>query len=454
MNNSKNKSRFWKDMFVFRKSNKIDSNQVGSNQIVSDEPPIAFPSNTFPSNTFPSNTFPSNTFLSNDPIKSCTIKSYVHARQYMNELEPLLGDIVEFLKKNNRMYTGIYELTDIDTLRNLIESYDTYLFLLYFHTTNDKPGYLIGIMMASMMTINVPEQNQPINQPINQSNKQKFALTYNLCVHDKVREKGVCMMLIRKGLQEAYANGILCGYYLEQKSISDCSVKVERWMRPINVQSALSHGYKFAMPKKSEKLKTKYAYSINKNPEFKVLRLTCDDIDITHRFLCGCKCKNESETGNETENDCDCGCKNECKNERNNNKLQWCPTVEEWSQIITMNVETPFHIVKVINSKREIQGIWVLQKKTIYIPETQCNSNVVHVAFEISKNQSLCLEAILWYVLNKMQSVDVMYMFQMGTLTREVLEKNKAVETGEMYLDFYNFINKQTLPKNIHLFLL
>jgi hypothetical protein len=127
----------------------------------------------------------------------------------------------------------------------------------------------------------------------------------------------------------------------------------------------------------------------------------------------------------------------------------------------TKNIENknkekiPFHVVMIVDSTDEIiRGIWILQEKTIYIPETQCYSNVVHVAYETSKDAVLCLEAILGYVLNEMQEIDVMYMFQMGTLTREVLEKNKAVETGEMYLDFYNFINNQTLPSNIHLFLL
>lgn len=376
-------SKFWKNMFVFRKSSPSSSNIIkGQNdKIISENEPEAFPLN----------------LIKTDDL---ILSSYIHTNTIIEKIEPFINEIVEFLKKNNCMYTGVYELIDYHCLKHLLSNTNAYLYILRYKKTNA----IMGIMLASMLSIG----------------DRTFALTYCLCIHRQLRNNGLCMMLIRTGLKDAHKNGVLCGYYLEPKPISDCAIKLERWMRPINVKSALSHGYNFVMPKKSEKLKTKYAYSINKNPKYKIKRSDFSDIKNTHEFILSFGSQN---------------------------RFQWTPTLEEWEKW-TINNEA-FQTLICYNNNEKIEGLFTLHIKQIFIPDTQCISNVVFVTYHLCLSANECLETLSHYVLTQLRDIDVMYLFESGQLTRQVLENNKAVETGEMYFDFYNY-HFNALAKDIN----
>ena len=143
------KSKYWKDMFVHR----MLDNPSG-NTVVSTDTPVDYEQ------------------------KYAGLEwecFYPFNQQVCDTIGP---NIIRFLNDNNQMYTGIYERVDIGLLQSLT-GLNTYVFLLRY-PASDK---IIGTMMASVFET---------------ATNTRFALVSYLCIHKKLRNKSLCMMLIRK----------------------------------------------------------------------------------------------------------------------------------------------------------------------------------------------------------------------------------------------------------------
>lgn len=384
----KKQNNYWKDMFIYKNdsSNAINALNAPLEQItISNDKPIDFPLNFAD--------------LSFEYYKSIT----------QSKMLELSQDIIQFTNDNNQVYTNVYERIDENLLISLC-SFDCYLFVLRYPKNNK----IMGLMIATMYDTNL---------------QHKFALTCYLCIHKRLRNKGLCMMLIRKALNVAYEDNIKCSYYLEETPFSDANIKLERWMRPINVTRALKNGYTFEMPNPKNKVKYSNAYSISSLDHDLLYSKIDNDIDLELAF------NYIQSTTNLVTN--------------NKKYLMWCPTKQELNDL---SKSKSFDILIIKNKKTEVLGLFILHKKQIFIPNTLTNSNVVFICYNNCNTVNLnsmnkCFNVVVWYCKNKLQDIDVLYSFDCGSLNKEVLSSNKAVETGEMYIDFYNF-DARSLNKN------
>ena len=109
-----------------------------------------------------------------------------------------------------------------------------------------------------------------------------------------------------------------------------------------------------------------------------------------------------------------------------------------------------FDTLILYDSKKCIQGLVTVQKKQIFIPESGCTAEITYIPYHIgqmstdlpTKQTSIAFQLLKATVLySKVVGADMMFIFENGLFTKNVIEENKAVPTGEMYIDFYNFSN-------------
>ena len=313
-------------------------------------------------------------------------------------------ELVKFVNKHNKVPTGIYELITPGFFKTFT-GIESYLGVIRYNKTNKIMGVMISLILNTTAL-----------------NTTKFALTTYLCVHTQLRKKGLCMMLIRKMIKEAHTNGMLCSYYLQASPFSQCALPVERWMRPINVTRALERGFEFIMPSDKNSIKYKHAYHIGNQLDngykYNVIKIN-KEINESYAFITLFNDRTDKPA------------------------ISWKPSKKEWK---TWCISDAMDTLLIKDRNGSIQGIVTLQKKQIYIPETDKLADLTFIPYHIALSESdhnQILNAAVIY--SKKLDMDMMFMFENGVFTRDVIIANKAGSTGEMYIDFYNFNNKLSI---------
>ena len=323
---------------------------------------------------------------------------------YTQELHDEISDeLIKFVNDNNRMYTGMYELISKDMLETFI-GLETHLLLLRYPKTNKIMGAMISIIVSTTAL-----------------KKTKFALTTYLCIHKKLRGNALCMMVIRNALKKAHSKGIFCSYYLQENPFSMNAISVERWMRPINVENALKDGFEFGMPPKHDRHKYKYAYLVSdklgKGYSYNI-------VETNKQILESFKFIYRSNTMKDR-----------------TDILSWIPTKKEWKSWCKSKVFDTL----VVSFEQEIIGVVTVQKKQIFIPETEKIVDLTFIPYHFANDdindndKKTILESAIIH--SKKLKMDMIFMFEGGIFSRLCLESNKAISTGEMYIDFYNYRN-------------
>lgn len=374
-------SQYWKDMFIVNTETMSEDNDINTQsrgEIISTQEPLSF----------------------DKKYNELDIECYHPYTQEDHEI--IADDFVQFINKHNKMYTGVHELITTDLLELFI-GMETYVSVLRYKKNNNIMGVMIGVVCNTTA-----------------SKKTKFALTSYLCVHTQLRQQGICMLLIRETLQKAYQHRLFSSYYLQENPFSNCAISLERWMRPINVEDALQKGFEFEIPPKTLKRKRKYMYMIQKmlSTEYtqNVIQ-TKRDILASFRFIMGTIEALETRY------------------------LQWQPTKKEWA------VWCKSHVFDTIMLKKNnsIVGLITVQKKQIFIPQTQCYADVTFIPYHIvndihnSNNIKNLLKSAIIY--SKSLNIDMLFAFESGAFTKDMLQISKFIHTGNMYLDFYNYKN-------------
>jgi len=420
---SKSQSKYWKDMFVSQSSN---TEKDEENTIISVETPIDFEKNydelklEIYHSVDDLSKFESET-LAPKKIPSGEIINRVQRKTLFSKIG---NELIQFIRNHNQMYTGIYELIDEKLLKSLFRL-NIYVFILRYQKTNK----IMGCMMTVIFDTTTDFKKDDFKSP--------FALTSYLCIHKQLRSKGVCMLIIRKALQTAYIENIYCSYYLEEKAFSTSGLLVKRWMRPINVQSAISKGFKFELPSEREKTKRRLAYRIP------ILGDNFESITI-----------DEKNKDNIIEKSFDFL---RSSDRETRDKWIWKPTFEEWKGWVTSDTFETIALASRNSSSRksEIVGLITIQYKQIYVPKTQTTSDIAFIPFHIlntgtnGNSVDIVSKELLNAAIircserskNKDLNIDMLYAFECGGATCQTLTTSKFVPAGGMYVDFYNFNN-------------
>lgn len=326
-------------------------------------------------------------------------------------------EIVDFMNNHNVMYNGITERFT-QSLVDSLASLKCIVFILRFRKTNKIMAFMADLPLYA------------------NTHESQHNLTTFLCVHKGLRGKGVCMLMIRKALKFAHDRGMLPSYYLVPKTFSKSALPIKRWMRPINYKSALQKGFEFETHKgRSDRtdIKSRMAFAVRKLPD----DVICKQI------------KPKSKLYDKTFN----WITKFASNDENKMNFMWKPqNLERWKRWCDA-FPTFFVTCDGTNG-----GIISVQCKEILIPDTGAIAKVAFIPFHMAENSSPKLvDYMLKCALNyaNEQEQDVLFCLQVGHLTPDILETNRAVRTtGYMYLDFYNFVFEDLRPNQIYVPLL
>ena len=380
------KSKYWKDMYISgSNAHSSLSGNTETTSIISTDKPIDFSNQIYEEQL---------ELMIYDPFTSENLKTFGN-------------EIMNFMNEHNVMHNGITERINLQLLESIV-SLKSLVFILRYKKNNKIMGFMVDVPLF-----------------VNKTGNLRNTLTTYLCVNKQIRSKGVAMMIIRKALIHAHTTGILCSYYLLPNPYSNSAIKLRRWMRPINVEGALSKGFEFENHKKkgdrsNKRQKMKYAV-----------------LDIPDNVIC--KQITSSDMLNKTYDWIK-------KNTETNNYYMWKPSdVDQWK--CWCDAFDTFFV-----SYKNTCGVISIQCKEIFIPDSQSVSNVSFIPFHMSQvynktNSKSTNEELHYYMyrcaLNYANSKkqDALFCLETGDLTQEVFEKNNAVLTqGHMYVDFYNTV--------------
>jgi hypothetical protein len=346
----------------------------------------------------------------------------------LDDVEKVGAELSEFIQENNNMFTGITEIMSIDRLKTFVEMKRDCVLFIARYSKNQK-------IMGCMIT---PLFDQVIYGSSEASPKVRTALTTFLCVHKQIRNKGVCMYVIRKALLYAHTINVRCSYYLLPQAFSQSAISLKQWMRPVHIKNAEQHGFSFVSynkPGDRTNKRNEYMYKIKNVPEnfeWRVIE-TRKEMEATHQSLTDIieeKGKNISNT-------------------------YWKPRIREWKQ--WCKTFPTIRVTDTSGASGADIGFVTVECKEIFIPKTASNGLVGFIPYFIARDSAhgandIVIKAALQYA--HQQNRDVVLCFETGDLTRECLEENRANPTpGETILDFYNVVlsEEQRAPK--HLFL-
>lgn len=144
------------------------------------------------------------------------------------------NEICEFFNRHNLSTDGTTSVGQIDIITvKLTKKTNTVVIALKYQKTNK----IIGVIFASFLSIRVFDGVKCEAIP--------HAHTYNMCVHSKLRKKGMCMALIREVTQFGYKNGMYCGYHIVPSPHTSNFIKVHGWIRVVNRKLAKINGFEF-----------------------------------------------------------------------------------------------------------------------------------------------------------------------------------------------------------------
>jgi hypothetical protein len=149
-------------------------------------------------------------------------------------------EVVEFLKSQNLMASGNYTLLT----RGEIEKYkrlNCYSVLMR-NETNKLFGTIFSIPfpVKCSITSGTTEDGEYTKDKI-----IVHGCTTFLNVSSKIRGFKMCMLLIRELTQYGYENNIFSGYQLTSFPLTEKSVAISNWYRPINMMKSLLLGFTF-----------------------------------------------------------------------------------------------------------------------------------------------------------------------------------------------------------------
>ena len=413
-----NAPKYWKNMHVDTTNEDID---------------IANSPNNGPQNTTKNTTTPkiskSQIISKNIPLdfdkefKDLTWEC--HHPYTQQQHSDISSELVKFINANNQMYTGVYELVNEELFETFI-GFETYVLILRFPKNNKIMGTMISVVCTTSALKNT-----------------KIALTSYLCIHKKLRGKALCMMVIRKALKEAHSRGMLCSYYLQEKPFSGAALSVERWMRPINVPSALDKGFEFVMPVKNNKRKYKYAYLIanklSNDYRYDIVQ-TNKQIAESFKFVYNLSIDKAQSPQKTTQ-------PSQPSQTLRSPRLLWIPTKKEWRAWCKSKAFDTIIVYKNDN----IIGVVTIQQKQIFIPETKTTAKLTFVPYHCvpidvtSRDKHVILESAIIH--SKNLNVNVMFVFESGIFDKSCMEMNKVVQTGKMFIDFYNYKHSHSIDE-------
>jgi hypothetical protein len=422
-------SKYWKDMFIHHGSPEITGTETGDaaldgteSVMISKKKPIDFPTE-----------YP--------------FDWEIYHPLTINDVEKFGAELSEFIQENNNMFTGITEIMSVQRLKSFIEMKRDCVLFIARYSKNQK---IMGCMMTPLFDQVIYGNNEV-------SPNVRTALTTFLCVHKQIRNKGVCMYIIRKALLYAHTINVRCSYYLLPQAFSQSAISLKQWMRPVHIKNAEQHGFSFVSYNKpgdrtNKRNENMYKVkSVPKHFEWKVIE-TKKEMELTHQSLTDI-IEEKSKNGNNT---------------------YWVPRLREWKQwcktfptiriIDTSNRNSGATSGATIKDKGGADiGFATVECKEIFIPKTASNGLVGFIPYFIARDSHgspdsaeganhIVMKAALQYA--HQQKRDVVLCFETGDLTRECLEENRANPTpGETIIDFYNVVlpEEQRAPK--HLFL-
>lgn len=247
------------------------------------------------------------------------------------------------------------------------------------------------------------------------SSTMEMGNTNFLCIHERYRERGLAMKLIKAILLEGNHIGVLLGYYLTFTPHHPCHLEVRSWSKLIDPVKALSGGF---------------------------VPLDCRNMDTVTRSCISsppllfsyCRCTSGERVLNVISSIPSPG-------------ISWNPTLEEAQRVASnFNVfEIRYGITSSStsrNSSIETVGVVIINVLSVQVRGAKAETNVAWLSYLLFNEKLVDVNNVLFTVASISESLDVgvLYGFNIGQLhnLHDVSRFSESYNRRHPILEFYN----------------
>lgn len=325
-------------------------------------------------------------------------------------------EIYDFIREQNRMSSGNFTLfpkSEIDKFMKM----NALAVLMRSENNNSLIGTIFSIPFPVRSSVTElhrsPSSDLNVNsESLHQSNNNVImhGCTTFLNVHQKLRNHGLCMALIRELTLYGFDKNYLCSYFLTDFQLSPNSISINSWYRPLNLPRAIGLGFGYPnwnVPSEFQQNRIKYSTKMPKkttdSKQIKCKLVTSGKSQAAHNFL---------------------------MSQIQNKKFAFSPDLKYFSKWIQ---EYPTYLVSVEN---ESIGIFSLTSVFCRM-ETGLDGILALPLLFISKDNDTVFKCLISVAAER--GFDVLYNYEVGDLTEEILNQNHCIKNNRpSYFSLYN----------------
>jgi len=325
-----------------------------------------------------------------------------------------LQAVSNFLTKHNITTTGNTTLCPAEDLRKY-QKFGGYNIVML--SSSDK---IIGFIMSIVCPIKINP-----SEKLAHSSKIMCGCTSHLCVAKPLRNMGLAMGLMKELIASGYKDNVYCSYGTATMKISGNAVKITAWYRPIDLAKCKESGFaykSYIKPTDRGTSRDELAYRVsNLNDRYNIIKLdpsqdVSEHLDYYLSIV-------------------------------NNKKVSFYPDYTHWVKWLST-----FNTYVVSDGDNKL-GVFSYTTIHANIAET---GETVSMAFPLlfvsgtdSSGDNILMKAMLSVV--KADGFPLIYIYQCGSLTSELLSQHNAMETSaKIYLNWYNHSVRVT-PEDVYL---
>lgn len=157
------------------------------------------------------------------------------------------SEISDFLNQHNRMSSGNFTLLPKDEISRLVRLGSLNILMRGINKST-LIGTIFSIPFPIRCKFNSVTEDDSVTEDESKSEESQIVehcCTSFLTVHQKLRNKGLCMALMREMTKYGHSKEIYCAYSLTSFPLTPKSLEIRSWYRPINLPRSIGLGFSF-----------------------------------------------------------------------------------------------------------------------------------------------------------------------------------------------------------------
>jgi hypothetical protein len=311
-----------------------------------------------------------------------------------NDFDP--EALLKFVSENNKTASGNINLFPKELFNNISGS---------CYTTLIKNDKIVSFALATIIPIKVSKEYDVYFglgdwKSINTQKTLLFGYTNYLCAHKEHRDQEKGINAVKATLNYGIPRGVICGYFIGTTPKTSNYLELNNWSLPLNFAYCRTAGFPFTnyrRVKDKSELRNELHYKIKIDSKYNIQSATIDHLADFQRLSKGYT-------------------------------FVLSPNIFFWGKMLQM-----FKTYVLVENKKVVSIGSILITETLM---TEKNKILKYANIVFCIGDPIILKALL--LTSEKLGAHVAIGYEIGNLTASVIADSKVINSGKMYLEFYN----------------